>query len=145
MARYSAGMTAAGAGTTVRPIFAILATAAVRPKLREVSLWNNTATACEYRLVTVTGGTPGATVTAFAQDLGVLGTPTALAKQLWTADATVAADTGYRMVLGAAIGSAAILSFGDNGLSPPLGATTAIGLVPVGTGQVCSVTFVWDE
>jgi hypothetical protein len=146
MARYSAGMTAAGAGTTaVRPIFGILATAAVSPKLREVGLWNTTATSCVYRVVTLVGGTPGATVTAFSQDLGVLGTPTCLAKQLWTADGGTVLDTGYRMVLGAAIGSAAVLTFGDNGLRCALGATTAIGIMPVGTGQVCEVYAVWDE
>jgi hypothetical protein len=138
-------MTAAGAGTSVRPIFAILATAAVRPKLREVGIFNTTGTACTYRLVTLTGGTPGATVTAHAHDLGVLATPTCLAKQLWTADATITTDTGYRAVLGAAAGSGAVFTFGDNGISPALGATLAIGLVPVGTGQVCEVYMVWDE
>jgi hypothetical protein len=145
MARYSAGMTAAGAGTTVRPIFGILSTAAVTPQLREVGLFNTTVTACTYRLVYVTGGTPGATVTAYSHRATSLATPTVLAKQLWTADATVTADTGYRMVLGAAIGSGAILTFGDDGLSNPLGATIALGLIPVGTGQVCEVYFVWDE
>jgi len=138
-------MTAAGAGTTVRPIFGILCTASVAPQLREIGLFNTTAVACTYRLVQVTGGTPGATVTAFAQRATALGTPTCLAKQLWTADATVNADTGYRMVLGAAVGSGAILTFGADGISCPVGATIALGLVPVGTGQVCEVSFVWDE
>lgn len=145
MARYSAGMTAAGAGTTVRPIFGILATAAVTPQLREIALFNTTAVACTYRLVQVTGGTPGATVTAYPQRNDALATPTCLAKQLWTADATVNSDTGYRMVLGAAIGSGAILTFGSDGVSCAVGATIALALVPVGTGQVCEVTFVWDE
>lgn len=139
-------MTAAGAGTAnTRPAFGILATAAVRPKVREIGIWNTTATACVYRVVTVVGGTPGSTVTAFAQDLGILGTPTCLAKQLWTADVSSLLDTGYRIQLGAAIGSGGIFTFGDNGLSPALGATTAIGLIPVGTGQVCEVYMVWDE
>ncbi len=145
MGRYSAGMTAAGAGTTVRPIFGVLSTAAVTPQLREISAWNTTAVACTYELVYVTGGTPGATVTAFAHRNDQLQTPTCLAKQLWTADATVTAKTGYRLVLGAAIGSAAILTFGEDGVTVPLGATTALGLVPIGTGQVCEVTFVWNE
>jgi len=145
MGRYHAGMTAAGAGTTVRPIFGILATAAVSPKLREISVWNNTGTACEFRLVYLTGGTPGATVTAFADDLGMLATPTCLAKQLWTADATIVADCGPRIRLGAADGSSAFHVFGDNGIRPLLGATAAIGLVPVGTGQIVSVSFAWDE
>lgn len=143
MARYGAGMTAAGAGTTVRPVLGVLATAAVTPVLREIAMWNTTAVACTYRLVTVTGGTPGATVTAVVQRLGGLATPTCLAKQLWTADATVSGDTGYRIVLGAAIGSAGILSFGGDGLTCALSA--ALALVPVGTGQVCEVYAIWDE
>lgn len=145
MSRYSAGMTAAGAGTSVRPIFGILATASQSPRVREIGIFNTTAVACTYRLVQVTGGTPGATVTAHAHDLGNLPTPTNLAKQLWTADATVNVDMGYRIQLGAAVGSGGIFSFGDNGIRPALGATVAIGLVPVGTGQVCEVYFVWDE
>jgi hypothetical protein len=148
MARYSAGMTAAGAGTsggTGTPIFGILATAAVAPKVREIGIFNTTAVACAYRVVAVTGGTPGATVTAYSQDLGVLGTPTCLAKQLWTAGISSALDTGYRIQIGAAIGSGGILTFGDNGLRCALGATIALAIQPIGTGQVCEVYFVWDE
>lgn len=138
-------MTAAGAGTTVRPILGILATASVAPALREVALFNTTATACTYELVEVTGGTAGATVTAWSHRRSSLATPTCLAKQLWTADATVTAKTGYRMVLGAAVGSAAILTFGLDGLSIDVGSTIALGLVPIGTGQVCEVYMAWDE
>jgi hypothetical protein len=145
MARYSAGMTAAGAGTSVRPVLGVLATATVTPKIREIAMFNTTATSCVYRLVQVTGGTPGSTVTAYAHEAQSLGTPTCLAKQLWTADATVNSDTGYRMVLGAAVGSAAILTFGDAGLTCAVGSTVALGLIPVGTGQVCEVYVVWDE
>lgn len=145
MARYSAGMTAAGAGTTVRPVLGVLCTSAVTPRIREIAMFNTTATSCVYRLVQVTGGTPGSTVTAYAHEAQTLGTPTCLAKQLWTVDATVDADTGYRMVLGAAVGSAAILTFGDAGLTCAVGSTKALGLIPVGTGQVCEVYIVWDE
>ena len=144
MARYSAGMTAAGAGTTLRPIFGLLNTASIAGLLREVSLWNTTAVACTYRLVELTAGTAGATVAAHKYRDNA---PPALvlAKQLWTADATIGEDTGYRFVLGAQIGAAAILTFGDPGVEADLGATSALGLVPVGTGQVCEVCFVWDE
>lgn len=144
MARNSAGMTAAGAGTTVRPIFGILNTAVASAQIREIGLYNTTAVSCIYEIVQFTGGTPGATVTAYPNDLGVLATPTCLAKQLFTADATVV-KTGYRMVLGAAIGSADVKVFGGNGLRAAIGATIGIGLVPIGTGQVCEVYVAWDE
>lgn len=145
MARYSAGMTAAGAGTTLRPIFGILCTASTTPKLREVGLFNTTNTACVFELIEITGGTPGATVTAFAHDSEVPATPANLAKQLWTADGGSPRKTGYRISCGGAIGSGAILSFGDSGVRPLLGSTIALGLVPIGTGQVCEVYMVWDE
>jgi len=147
MARYSAGMTAAGAGTTVRPIFGVLNTAAMAARTVEIGIFNTTAVACTYELVYITGGTPGATVTAFCHDNDSVATPIALAKQLWTADATITAKTGYRAVLGAAIGSGVILTFGGSsgGIQVPLGATVALGLVPIGTGQVCEVYQVWQE
>lgn len=145
MARYSAGMTAAGAGTTVRPVIAILATASVRPKVREIGIFNTTSTAAVYEIVQFTGGTAGATVTAYSHDLGNLGTPNCLAKQLWTADMNTVVKTGYRIQLGAAVGSGGIFTFGDNGISPALGSTNGIGLVPAATGQVCEVYMVWDE
>lgn len=146
MARYSAGQTAAGAGTTVRPILGLLATAAVQPRLREMGLFNTTTTACVYELVQITGGTPGATVTNYDQELGGNArTATVLCKQLWTADGNTVIKTGYRISCGAAIGAGAIETFGGLGITCALGATIALGLIPVGTGQVCEVYFVWDE
>lgn len=144
MARYSAGMTAAGAGTTVRPILGILSTATISPVLREVALWNTTTTACTYRLVNFTAGTAG---TGQTERKHRRNAPAAscLVSGLWTADATIGEDTGYRMVLGAAIGSGAILTFGAEGLEAELGSTSGLGLVPVGTGQVCEVMMTWDE
>jgi hypothetical protein len=135
-------MTATAAGTATTPIFGLLATASVVPQLREVGLFNSTVTACTYELVSVTGGTPGATVTAYPHRTNQLATPTCLAKQLYTGTST-AVKTGYRMVLGAAIGSGAILTFGADGVSCAFSASLA--LIPVGTGQVCEVYFVWDE
>jgi hypothetical protein len=144
MARYSAGMTAAGAGTTLRPILGILSTATISPILREVALWNTTAVECTYRLVNFTAGTAG---TGQTERKHRRNAPAAscLVSGLWTADATIGEDTGYRMVLGAAKGSAAILTFGAEGLEAELGATSGLGLVPIGTGQVCEVMFTWDE
>jgi len=144
MARYSAGMTAAGAGTSARPIFAVLGTATVAPILREIGIFNTTATACTYRLVNFTAGTAG---TGQTERKHRRNAPTAVATTfgLWTADATIGEDTGYRIIVGAGAGNGAILTMGDTGLETELGATSGLGLVPIGTGQVCEVYFVWDE
>lgn len=143
MAIYSAGMTAAGAGTTLRPILTILSTAAITPVIKEIALFNTTATSCTYELVQLTAGTAGATVTANAHRTGAAATPLCLAKQLYTADATIGTKTGYRMVLGAAIGSGVIMPVMD--VTGALGATAGLGLVAIGTGQVCEVRITWEE
>jgi hypothetical protein len=145
MARYSAGDTANGAGTTLRPVFALLSTATVTPILREVAMFNTTAVACTYELVAFTGGTAGAG--SIAERRHRVNAPPALclARDMWTADATITENTGYRLVLGAAIGSGAILTFGAEGVEAALGATAGLGLVPIGTGQICEVYFCWDE
>lgn len=144
MARYSSGMTAAGAGTSLRPVLGILGTATVSVVLREVWIYNTAATACTYRLVNFTGGTAG---TGQTERKWRRNAPTATGTVfgLWTADATIGEDTGIRAVIGAGAGNGAILTCGDTGIETELGATSGLGLVPVGTGQVCEVTFVWDE
>lgn len=144
MARFSSGMTAAGAGVALRPILGILGSATMSPVLREIGIYNTTATACTYRLVNFTGGTAGA---AQVERKHRRNSPPAVATVfgLWTADATIGEDTGYRAVIGAGAGNGAIITCGDTGLETELGATSGLGLVPVGTGQICEVYFVFDE
>jgi hypothetical protein len=144
VARYSAGMTAAGAGTSLRPVFAVLNTASVSAQIREIGVFNTTSTAATFRVVQLTGGTAGADQ---AERKHRRNSPSAscVSKGLWTADATVDEDTGYRLVLGAAVGAGAILTFGGDGLEADLGTTKGIGLVPIGTGQVVEIYFTWDE
>ena len=144
MARYSSGMVAAGAGTTTLPIFGLLSTATVSCQVREIKLVNTTAVACQYEVVRFTGGTAGAAQTEVKHRPDA---PAALGTVfgLWTAAATIVDRTGEIMQLGAAIGSGDIATFGDGGLETALGATAGIGLVPIGTGQVCVVKFTWDE
>jgi len=135
-------MVAAGAGTTLRPVFGLLSLAASSPVLKEVSVFNTTAVACQYRLVQLTAGTPGATVAA--RKIRRNGVPNLiLAKQLWTADATIGEDLGYTFQLGATIGSGVIIPIAD--VEGDIGATAALGLVPIGTGQIVVVNFRWAE
>jgi hypothetical protein len=144
MARYSGGMTAAGAGTSLRPVLGLLSTASVTGVLREIALFNTTATACVYRVVRFTGGTAGADQ-AEAPHRENAPAASCVLKGLWTADATIDQDLGYRIQIGAAIGSGGIFTMGVEGLETFVGSTKGIGLIPVGTGQVCEVYFAWDE
>ncbi len=150
MARFSAGARTT-AGTAARPMMSIYNAAASTGVLREVGVFNTTATAVEIFLTRLsTTGTQGAGLTE--SPYNVKGPPALLtAFTTHTADCTYTTDLGYRAVLGAAIGSGVIWTFGDTGLS--IGIVDAVTLVTdgigisleTGTGQICQTYFVWDE
>ncbi len=119
--------------------------------LREVGCFNTTTTAVEIFLTRLsTTGTQGAGLTEARYNMKG---PPALctAFTTHTADATYDEDLGYRAVLGAAIGSGVIWTFGDAGLVIGLPdavelVTNGIGIsLENGTGQICQTYFVWDE
>lgn len=145
MARYSAGGTATIAGTSARPIFGILNTAAVTAQIREIGIYNTTTTECIFKVVKFTGGTAGADVTeAPFRENG----PASIcqAKAGWTADTSaIDVDTGIRIMCPAAKGGGAILTFGADGISHALGTTKGVGMIPVGTGQIVEWYVVFDE
>jgi hypothetical protein len=119
--------------------------------LREVGCFNTTATALEIFLTRLTTtGTQGAGLTeARYNPKG----PPALCTAFTThsADATLGDDLGYRAVLGAAVGSGVIWTFGDSGIQIGLPdavelVTNGIGIIlETGTGQICQCYVVWDE
>ncbi len=150
MARFSAGVRAT-AGTALRPMMSLYSAAGSTGTLREVGVFNTTATALEIFLTRLTEtGTQGAGLTeARYNPKGPPALCTAFTTH--TADATYGDDLGYRAVLGAAIGSGVIWTFGDAGLI--IGEADAVEAVDegigvgleTGTGQICQVYFVWDE
>jgi hypothetical protein len=146
MARYSCGFTPSGVGTTLRPCAAILSTATVTPLIREVAVFNTTATACNFELVRFSGGTAGPDQTEFKWRENA---PTAscVAKGLWTADASIGDRTGYIFELGAAIGDGTIEVFGGEALEALAGATAGVGLLLIAGAPATAprVRFVWDE
>jgi hypothetical protein len=149
MARFSAAWRTAGAGSTTLPIASLYATAAVRPRLVEVGVFNTTTTAVSLALRKfTTTGTQGATITALGED-DPSQAAVATAKDTHTVTPTIATGN-YRVApLGAAIGSGVIWKFTD-GKTPGLviGNTTGDGIgliVLAGTGQICDVSFTWDE
>lgn len=145
MAEYSAGMTAAGAGTSLRPPLAIQGTSSVSGLLLGFWLFNTTATACAYRLVRYTAGTAGAGITETKTRLNAPAA-TCTVTQLHTADVTITEDLGYRVHLPGAIGAGAFIPIRSPGIETPISGTTpGIGLVAIGTGQVCEIGFHWGE
>ncbi len=150
MARFMAGVRST-AGTAARPMMSLYSPAASTGRLREVGCFNTTATALEIFLTRLTDtGTQGAGLTESQYDPKG---PPALCTAFTThsADATYGDDLGYRAVLGAAVGSGVIWTFGENGLQIGLPdavelVTNGIGIsLETGTGQICQTYFVWDE
>jgi len=145
MPRYSSGVLT-GAGSTTLPIISIYGIANIGGKIREIGLFNTTSTAVALALRRLTSaGTQGAGQTEGKYDpdspnasLTIFATH--------TADPTLGDDLGYRVSLGAAIGSGVIWTFGDTGLLVPVGTANGIGvIVENGTGQACQGYIVWDE
>lgn len=150
MARFSAGILTS-AGTSLRPMISLYSPAGSTGTLREVGCFNTTATAVAVFLTRLTTtGTQGTGLTEARHDSK---RPPALctAFTTHTADATLGDDLGYRAVLGAAVGSGVIWTFGDSGLVIGLPdavelVTNGIGLIlENGTGQALQAYFVWDE
>lgn len=145
MSRYSTGVVSTGAGTSARPIASLFSAASVGGKIREIGVFNTTTTAVTVRLARLTAqGTPGSGLTEAKHDPDSVAA-SCTAFDTHTADATVGDDLGYRAKLGAAAGAGVIWTFGESGLRIPVGTANGIGILPVGTGQVCEVYIVWDE
>lgn len=144
MARCSvAGRTSAVPTAARGP--SVYATAGVRPRIREVGVFNTTTTAASVAVCVASAtGTVGAALTEDCES-----DPThvviATGFNTHTVDATVA-TTNRQASLGAAIGAGAIFVFGEDGLA--IDSATTAGVVitcPSGTGQHLDFYIVWDE
>jgi hypothetical protein len=115
-------------------------------KLRELAVFNTTATAVQLKLVRVTTtGTQGTGLTEMPLDQADVAA-TATAFNTHSVAPTVTTGDLYRIQLPAAIGGGVVLTFPDNGVIVPATANNGLAvLVSTGTGQACEVTFVWDE
>lgn len=149
MARFSAAVRAT-AGTTARPMMSVYSAAASSGVIREVGVFNTTAVAVEIHLARwTTTGTQGAAIVEARHNPKK---PPNLCNAFTThtADATIG-EIIYATVLGAAVGSGVIWTFGDDGLligEPDAVTLVTDGIGPVlaaGTGQICQCYMVWDE
>ncbi len=151
MPRYSAGVLTS-AGSTLLPIISLYSAAGSTGVLREVGLFNTTATAVALKLVRLsTTGTQGAGLTEARHNVKK---PAAACTAFTTHSSTgptITDDLGYRVTLGAAVGSGVIWTFGDDGIG--IGIADAVELVTNavavvvenGTGQAIQAYLVWDE
>lgn len=146
MAKYSAGALATGAGTTTLPTMTLYSTASVGPKIREISVFNSTSTACVYELVTFsTAGTQGASIgTPGLWDPGQGAAACALKHASSSTAPTVAQRLGILFPLAATVGAGVVRPLPDLAIS--LGTGNGFGLlVHAGTGQLCYIDVTWIE
>ncbi len=144
MARYvtSARTTA---GSTTLPIISLYSAAAVRPRVREIGVFNTTAVAASLAVQRfTTAGTAGAGLTEAKFD------PDAPAASCTAFNThTVAPTLGdalkNRVDFAASLGAYFIWDFPE-GLIVPVGVANGVGIVPAGaTGQISDAYFVWNE
>jgi hypothetical protein len=134
------------AGTSLRAVASIFGTATKGFRLREVGVFNTTATACAVSLVRFTNATGvGAGITDIQWDKEHDPLPLATPFAGHTADGAVSA--AFRQAsLGAAVGSGVIWTFGDTGICVNIGTANGIGIItPTGTGQILDFYYDWEE
>jgi hypothetical protein len=145
MARFSIAGRSTVAGTTLRAVASLFSVASRTLKVREVGVFNTTATAVAVALCRFTAATNvGAGLTEVAYDeAGPANNGTGFAGH--TGDGTVGSNIRYAS-LGAAVGSGVIWTFGDTGLIIAAGTANGIGIIcPTGTGQILDFYVDWDE
>lgn len=142
MARCAVATRTSAVPTTLRGP-SLYATAAVRPKIKEIGVFNTTATACAVAVVRASAtGTQGAGLTEICES-DPTRTIIATGFNTHTADATVGSPV-RQASLGAAIGSGVIWTFTDFEID----SATTSGLViicPTGTGQHLDFHIEWEE
>jgi hypothetical protein len=134
------------AGSTTLPIISLYGGTTVRPKLRELHLFNTVATAVFLKLVRVT--TTGTQGTALTEMPLTQEDPAAIATAFNTHSVapTITAGDLWRGSLPAAIGGSVILTWPDPGLGIPATANNGLAVVvSTGTGVAVDCTLIWDE
>jgi Arc/MetJ family transcription regulator len=144
MSRFAVSTRTSAVCTAVRGP-SVYATTAVKPRIREIGVWNTTATAVAVAIARASAaGTQGAGLTEVCLDDDVH-VAIATAFNTHTADATVGAPI-RSAVLAAAIGSGVIWTFGGDGLVLDNATTAGIVIIcPTGTGQHLDFHLEWQE
>jgi hypothetical protein len=145
MARYSIAGRSTVVGTAARAGVSLFASASVGGTIRQIAIYNTTSTAFAFAVARFTVATnvgAGLTEAEYDEDAPA---PSCTGFAGHTGDGTVG-QIIEQGTLGAAAGSAVILTFGDKGLTIQPGTANGIGITcPTGTGQIFDYTITWDE
>lgn len=146
MARYSVAARSTGAGSTTLPTFSLYSPASTGGAIREIGVFNTAAVAVILRVARfTTAGTQGTGFTEVKYDEDTPA-PLMTAFDTHTGGPTIATGSFRTAVLGAAIGSGVIWTFGDRGIVIPPGTGNGVGVVVAsGTGQILDFYVDWDE
>ncbi len=149
MSGYSYGFRATGPGTNLLPLASIYAIASRRLILREVHVVNTTAVAVAVALQRLTSAATAAAETGETQrDVDTAAVVGDVRDTHTSTGPTITAGFIEAWVLGAVVGSGVVWEFKDDAhpLIIPAGTANGIGVtIPTGAGQICDITFVWDE
>jgi hypothetical protein len=146
MSRYYATTTTT-AGSTTLPVAALIGGTGAFIRVRQIEVFNTTATACTLLLCRIsTAGTPGTAATSRLSNASDTAAAVGVLRGTYTSTAPTTVELGRKFPLGAAIGSGIILPFEDYELTIAATASAGIGLlVAAGTGQAVEASFVWQE
>ncbi len=144
MSTYSAAFRSNGAGSATLPLGSLYAPAGNRLILKEVHVFNTTATAVAVVLRAFTAtGTQGSGITEVEHDPGSP-PPLGTVFDTHTVTPTITAGSLAQAQLAAAVGGGVVWIF-NNGIVIPTGVGNGVGVLSVGTGQLCDLTFIWEE
>jgi hypothetical protein len=145
MARFAGGWRTATAGSTTLPIASLYATAAVSPLIYEIGVFNTAAVAVDVavRRLTSTGTQGTGRDEIYVDDNAATAVATLFDSH--TVGPTITAGSVRVGTLGASVGSGVIFTFGERGLRIPSGTTNGVGIVPLTTGQICTIYIEWSE
>lgn len=145
MPRFAVAGRSTVVGTNNAAQVSLYATAASRPRIREIGVFNTTSTALAIgvaRFTTATNVGAGLTEVAI-DDPVVVNVSTAFAGHTGAGGVGGIVRQGS---LGAAVGAGIIWTFSDPGLIIPDGTANGVGIiVPTGTGQICDYYLEWQE
>jgi hypothetical protein len=136
--------TATIAGTTLRPIATLYATATFGARVRKITLINTTTTAASYALIKVGATTNrGAATTSVGLDINP---PQCAVYDGHTGDGASLGTPFDVQDMPAAVGATIVWTFNEGALLLPVGTANGIGIIVLtGTGQICRYAFHWEE
>jgi hypothetical protein len=119
----------------------------VRCRILEIGVFNTTSTAVALKLCRLTtAGTPGTAATIDKLDPADPAAAVGALRNTYSSTAPTTSDAGFRVILGAAVGSGFVWTFDDYQFCTLVAANAGVGiLVENGTGQAIQTYWKWKE